>query len=182
MGACLSSCGNNALDAPNFFDQGSAPPFQRNQFGGALGGQCSRIRPRIRQLRGVPSEFTSDIGGVRAGFGFAGRWQRPAYSVAKSVADTGCGSAGFQRNCGSFSSPLQTIREDFGTVRVDHIFSHKERCLGSIRLMTEMILPATAGDPYSADVVTCGSRFSAWKRPNSHRFKSVGENHGSLPG
>src|SRR5258706_4994380 len=29
---------NNALDAPNFFDQGSAPPFQRNQFGAALGG------------------------------------------------------------------------------------------------------------------------------------------------
>ena len=28
---------NNALDAPNFFDQGSAPPFQRNQFGGSLG-------------------------------------------------------------------------------------------------------------------------------------------------
>ena len=24
---------NNALDAPNYFDQGSAPPFQRNQFG-----------------------------------------------------------------------------------------------------------------------------------------------------
>jgi len=29
---------NNAFDAPNFFDQGSAPPFQRNQFGASLGG------------------------------------------------------------------------------------------------------------------------------------------------
>jgi len=29
---------NSALDAPNYFDQGSAPPFQRNQFGAALGG------------------------------------------------------------------------------------------------------------------------------------------------
>src|SRR5260370_20877316 len=29
---------NNVLDAPNFFDQGSAPPFQRNQFGVSLGG------------------------------------------------------------------------------------------------------------------------------------------------
>ena len=28
---------NNALDAPNYFDQGSAPPFQRNQFGAAVG-------------------------------------------------------------------------------------------------------------------------------------------------
>jgi len=29
---------NNALDAKNFFDQNSAPPFQRNQFGAAIGG------------------------------------------------------------------------------------------------------------------------------------------------
>src|SRR6201986_3855730 len=29
---------NNALDAPNYFDQGSAPPYQRNQFGASLGG------------------------------------------------------------------------------------------------------------------------------------------------
>ncbi len=29
---------NNAFDAPNFFDQGSAPPFQRNQFGVSAGG------------------------------------------------------------------------------------------------------------------------------------------------
>ena len=29
---------NNALDAPNYFDKGSAPPFQRNQFGASLGG------------------------------------------------------------------------------------------------------------------------------------------------
>ncbi len=29
---------NSDLDARNFFDQGSVPPFRRNQFGGALGG------------------------------------------------------------------------------------------------------------------------------------------------
>jgi hypothetical protein len=29
---------NSALDARNFFDQGNAPPFKRNQFGGSLGG------------------------------------------------------------------------------------------------------------------------------------------------
>ena len=29
---------NNALDAPNYFDTGSAPGFQRNQFGASLGG------------------------------------------------------------------------------------------------------------------------------------------------
>ena len=42
---------NNALDAPNFFDQGSAPPFQRNQFGASIGGPIRRTRLFLRQLR-----------------------------------------------------------------------------------------------------------------------------------
>ena len=29
---------NNALDAPNYFDRGAAPAFQRNQFGASMGG------------------------------------------------------------------------------------------------------------------------------------------------
>src|SRR5208283_4990949 len=33
---------NSALDARNFFDQGSIPPFRRNQFGGALGGPLKK--------------------------------------------------------------------------------------------------------------------------------------------
>ena len=37
-GSAFEFLRNNALDAPNYFDQGSAPPFQRNQFGGSLGG------------------------------------------------------------------------------------------------------------------------------------------------
>ena len=33
---------NSALDARNFFDQASVPPFRRNQFGGALGGPLKK--------------------------------------------------------------------------------------------------------------------------------------------
>ncbi len=33
---------NNVLDAPNFFDPGSAPPFRRNQFGGSMGGPIQK--------------------------------------------------------------------------------------------------------------------------------------------
>ena len=33
---------NNVFDAGNYFDKGSAPPFQRNQFGAALGGPIRR--------------------------------------------------------------------------------------------------------------------------------------------
>ncbi len=35
---------NNALDAANYFDQGSAPPFQRNQFGASSGERFARTR------------------------------------------------------------------------------------------------------------------------------------------
>ncbi len=33
---------NNKLDARNYFDQGTVPPFRRNQFGGALGGPLKK--------------------------------------------------------------------------------------------------------------------------------------------
>ncbi len=33
---------NSDLDARNYFDQGTIPPFRRNQFGGALGGPLKK--------------------------------------------------------------------------------------------------------------------------------------------
>src|SRR5258708_5575878 len=41
-GAVFEFLRNNALDAANFFDQGSAPPFQRNQFGVSSGGAIQK--------------------------------------------------------------------------------------------------------------------------------------------
>src|ERR1700733_7942130 len=38
---------NNALDAPNYFDLASAPPFRRNQFGGAVGGPIKKDKTFI---------------------------------------------------------------------------------------------------------------------------------------
>ncbi len=35
---------NSALDKPGIFDQGTVPPFRRNQFGGALGGPLKKDR------------------------------------------------------------------------------------------------------------------------------------------
>ena len=43
-GSAFEFLRNNNLDAPNFFDQGSAPPFQRNQFGVSLGGPVQKDR------------------------------------------------------------------------------------------------------------------------------------------
>src|SRR5205814_5634957 len=33
---------NSALDEPGIFDQGTVPPFRRNQFGGSLGGPIKK--------------------------------------------------------------------------------------------------------------------------------------------
>jgi len=53
-----------------------------------------------------------------------------------------------------FSSPLQTIREDFGTARVDHIFSQKDT-LGAIYTVDDgNDFTGTPLNPFSADVLT----------------------------
>src|SRR5229473_4657802 len=53
-----------------------------------------------------------------------------------------------------FSSPLQTIREDFGTVRVDHIFSQRDTVAGIYTIYDGGDFMATPLDPFSSDVVT----------------------------
>ena len=53
---------NNALDAPNFFDRGDAPPFQRNQFGGSVGGPLiERQNFFLRQLRRPAAKLAPDL-------------------------------------------------------------------------------------------------------------------------
>ena len=72
---------NNALDAPNFFDQGSAPPFQRNQFGGChWRADPQRQDLLLCQLRRLPPAPAPDFGGFRARPGVAGERLCPACS------------------------------------------------------------------------------------------------------
>src|SRR6202023_2231410 len=118
---------NNALDAPNYFDQGSAPPFQRNQFGGSLGGPLRRDRTF---LFGNYEGFRQNLHQTSLAF------VPSAASRAAAVASDGPrldlwrtpppGAQDFNGISQVFSSPLQPVREDFGTVRVDHNFSTRD--------------------------------------------------------
>jgi hypothetical protein len=65
---------NSALDARNFFDQGSIPPFKQNQFGVASGGPIRKDRTfifgdfeGIRQSKGITNVDTVPSPAARAG-------------------------------------------------------------------------------------------------------------------
>src|SRR6202040_2725484 len=128
---------NNALDAKNFFDQNSAPPFQRNQFGAAIGGQIKNDKTfffanyeGLRQnLQQTSAAFVPDLQsradaapGVRP---LLNLWITP--SASDQDFSTPKNPDGIAE---VFSSPLQTIREDFGTLRIDHNFSARDSLAG----------------------------------------------------
>src|ERR1700674_605789 len=52
-----------------------------------------------------------------------------------------------------FGSPLQTIREDFGTARVDHIFSKKDSAMAVYTNDDSGSVTATPFDPFATDIV-----------------------------
>jgi carboxypeptidase family protein len=145
---------NNALDAPNFFDQGTPPPFQRNQFGASLGGPLSTdktflftnyegFRQNLHQtsVAFVPS-LASRAAAVPSVQPLLNLWPTPAP-----------GTKDFNGISEVFSSPLQTVREDFGTSRLDHIFSQKDSLAAVYTADDGDDFTATPLDPFSADIL-----------------------------
>ena len=156
-GALYEFVRNSALDAKNFFDhpQGERiPPFQRNQFGAALGGPIRRDRTFVfgnyegfRQRLGVSSVSIVPDANARMGILPCGAIS-PLPSGCNGTTDTtpvtvpnlNSGMLPYANlwwpvpngpNLGggaaeAFYNPLQSIREDFGLLRVDHIFSQKD--------------------------------------------------------
>jgi len=146
---------NNALDASNFFDQGSAPPFQRNQFGASAGGP----------LRANNTFFFANYEGFRQNLHQTSAAFVPdAASRAAAVPSVQpllnlwpappAGAPDFNGIAQVFSSPLQTIREDFGTVRVDHIFSPRDSLAAIYTVDDGDDFTATPPDPFSSDIVS----------------------------
>jgi len=157
---------NNALDAPNFFDQEDAPPFRRNQFGASMGGPVQKdktfvfgnyegFRQSLHQTSAafVP-DLTSRANAAPSVQPLLNLWPTP---TAKDLDFAAPGTCPAPINCGIaevFSSPLQTIREDFGTARVDHIFSQRDTLSGIYTVDDGQDFTATPLDPFSRDVMT----------------------------
>ena len=123
---------NSALDARNFFDHGDIPPFRRNEFGGSLGGPIRKEKTflfgnyegfrqnlSLSDLTLVPDNASraSAVASIRP---LLALW--PVANGPELLTSTGTASGIAE----AFSNPLQTIREDFGTARLDQIFTDKD--------------------------------------------------------
>ena len=62
------------------------------------------------------------------------------------------------------SSPLQTIREYFGTARFDHTFSAKDTFSAVYTIDDGGDVTPTTVNPYSTDILNLREQVSAWKR------------------
>jgi hypothetical protein len=160
-GALYEFVRNNALDAPNYFDQGSAPPFQRNQFGASSGGAIVKDKTF---LFGNYEGFRQDLNQTSVAFvpGLAARaaaapsvqpllnlWPTPPAGTPElNVPGQTFGISQV------FSSPLQTIREDFGTLRLDQTFSAADSLAAIYTIFDGGDVTATPVNPYSTDILT----------------------------
>src|SRR6266446_1482760 len=129
---------NSALDARNFFDQTTgAPPFKRNQFGGSLGGPLKKDKMFLfGTYEGYQERLSRSSASVVPG-AFARKGLMPdgspvpglkpemlkyanAFWPAPSTPDRPDGTAI------AYANPPQTIGENFGIARFDHVISSKD--------------------------------------------------------
>ena len=120
---------NSALDARNFFDYGDIPHFERNVFGASIGGPIVKDKTfffanyeGFRQTLGL-SDLTlvpdnaSRAKAVPSIQPLLALW--PVANGPELLNSDGT-SSGIAE---AFSNPIQHIREDFGTARIDQNFS-----------------------------------------------------------
>ncbi len=118
---------NSALDARNFFDQGSIPQFQRNVFGASLGGPLKKDKFFVfgnyegyRQHLGLSNVTLVPDAAARASQVSPAVRQLLSLWPEQNGPSLG-GGIGV-----AYNHPLQRIREDFGTTRADYTISEKD--------------------------------------------------------
>jgi hypothetical protein len=129
---------NSTLDARNYFDPATIPPFRRNQFGAAAGGPIKknktflfgdykglRQEQSITQLAVVPTQAARN-----------GQLLRGAVSVSPLVkpylALFSVPTSNMKGDTGTFTSTSQLVgNENFVVTRIDHNFSSTDLLHGT---------------------------------------------------
>jgi hypothetical protein len=164
---------NSDLDAKNYFDQGAIPPFRQNQFGVSLGGPIKKDKlflfgnyEGFRQSKAlsnvtvVPDNQVrlGDLPNAKTGLYSPDAGLNPAMLKYLSLWPAVNGSELLVNgvNSGaalSFNHPLQHIREDFGTTRMDYALSDRDSLTGSYTIDNgDSLIPAA--DPLFASYST----------------------------
>lgn len=162
---------NNALDAANYFDTGPAPGFQRNQFGVALGGPVKKNKTFVfsnyegfrQHLHQTGVDLVPDMNARNGYLPCKLVTPAPANCPASGLQFVGVSSLinswpvpseyapDFGGISEAFNNPLQTIRDDFGTVRVDHVFSGRDSMSAVYTVDDSADFTPTSTNAYSAD-------------------------------
>ncbi|HUO32844.1 MAG TPA: carboxypeptidase-like regulatory domain-containing protein [Bryobacteraceae bacterium] len=140
---------NSALDARNFFDQASVPPFRRNQFGGALGGPLRKNKlflfgnyEGFRQALAVSNVAVVPDAQAREGLlpNASGVYTQvanlnPAMLNYMSFWPVANGPERLVNGLPtgtalSYNNPRQSIREDFGNTRTDYSLTSRDWLAG----------------------------------------------------
>jgi hypothetical protein len=167
---------NNAFDAPNYFDHGTAPAFQRNQFGAAAGGALKKDRaflfanyegfrqhlhqtgvdlvPDANARNGyLPCKLVSPAPNPCPSFGLVDVGVAPAAAPLLALwPQASAGAPDFGGISEAFNSPLQTIRDDFGTARTDLVFSTGDTLTGVYTIDDSADVTPTSSNLYSTDL------------------------------
>jgi len=133
---------NSALDARNFFDQASVPPFRRNQFGGSQGGALRKNRlfqfgnyEGFRQALALSSVSVVPDQEARQGLLPNGDGVYPnlnqsmlpymAFWPLSNGPELFSGGAASGAAL-SYNNPKESIREDFGNLRTDYLINDRD--------------------------------------------------------
>lgn len=121
---------NSDLDARNFFDHGNIPQFQRNNYGVSAGGPIKKDKTFVfGNFEGYNQHLgLSDVTLVPDNKSRAEAVPSVVPLLALWPVQDGPELGGGIAE--AFSHPLQTIREDFGTLRLDQTFSGRDSMFG----------------------------------------------------
>ena len=167
---------NSALDARNYFDQGAIPQFQRNVFGGSLGGPIVKAKTFLfgnyegfRQHLGLSGVTLVPDNNARAGLlPCSAVTPAPNSCAASGLVNVGVAASATpllnlwpvangpdlgQGIAEAFSHPLQIVNEDFGTARLDHIFSDRDS-LAAVYTADDSAANTPATNPLSSALVS----------------------------